>query len=202
MNGKVITGYSKPYVAEYHNNEGVITYTNGMALARGVSVSIDVDSSDVTDFFADNIVAESAGGTFTSGTVTLTVDGLKEEARALIMGLPSPSTISVGGKSVNVYDYDDRQAKPYLGVGFVVRYMEGGETTYAPLVLTKTVFSEEGLDAATQEEDIEFQTTDLEATIMRDDSEHHMWKRLAEDQTSEADAEAVIKTILNIQSSI
>lgn len=39
-NGKVITGYSKPYVALYNNNGGTITYTSGMPLARGVDVSL------------------------------------------------------------------------------------------------------------------------------------------------------------------
>lgn len=200
-NGRVITGYSKPYVALYAVTDNTVSYSGGMPLARGVSVSIDPESGDGNDFYADNVTAESVGGTFTGGTLTLTVDGLKDAARKLVMGIVTENTITVGTgatSSVKVYDYDDQQVAPYVGVGFIVRYMENGVTTYVPHVITKTVFSPEGLEAATQEEDIEFQTTELEATIMRDDSQYHRWQRVAEAQTTEALAEAVIRNLLNI----
>ena len=200
-NGRVITGYSKPYVALYNVSDNAVTYSEGMPLARGVSVSIDPESGDGNDFYADNVTAESVGGTFTGGTLTLTVDGLKDAARKMVMGIVTENTVTVGTgttSSVKVYDYDDQQVAPYVGVGFIVRYMENGVTTYVPHVITKAVFSPEGLEAATQEEDIEFQTTELEATIMRDDSQYHRWQRVAEAQTTEALAEAVIRAILGI----
>lgn len=200
-NGRVITGYSKPYVALYAVTDNVVSYSGGIPLARGVSVSIDPEAGDGNDFYADNVTAESVGGTFTGGTVTLTVDGMKDAARKLVMGIVTEDTITVGTgstSSVKVYDYDDQQVAPYIGIGFIVRYMENGVTSYVPHIICKTVFSPEGLEAATQEEDIEFQTTDLEATIMRDDSQYHRWQRIAEAQTTEAQAEAVVKALLNI----
>lgn len=201
-NGKVITGYSKPYVALYNANNGDPIYSSGMPLARGVNVSVTSTNGEGTNFYADNVIAESTGGVFTGATITMVVDGLKDDARKLIMGLPAPSSVTVGGESVDVYEYDDRQAIPYVGIGFVVRYMEMGVTTYSPVVFTKAAFSVDGLDAATQEDEIEFQTSELEATLMRDDSTYHVWRKIAEDQTSEAAAESVIKTILNIPTSV
>ncbi len=195
-NGRVITGYSLPKVALYSAGGGTPTYTSYMALARGVSVSMDLDTSDNQDFYADNMLAESAGGLFTGGTLTLTIDGLKDTARKLIMGLPTAGTVTVDGESVNVYDYDDRMSIPYVGVGFVVRVMENGVTSYVPYVLTKVIFDVEGLDAETQGEDISFQTTELSASITRDDSTNHRWMRLGEAQDTEAGAEAVIAAIL------
>lgn len=196
-NGQVITGFSKPYVALYNANNGSPTYSGGIPMARGVSVSIDLETGDTEDFYADNVIAESAGGTFTGGTATFTVDGLKAEARTLMMGLPEATSVTVGSNvTVEVHEFDDRQQIPYLGVGFVVRVMETGVTSYIPYVLPKVIFSEEGLEANTQEENIEFQTTELEATIMRDDSTNHRWKRVAENQTTEAAAEAVIRALL------
>lgn len=197
-NGKVITGYSKPYVALYNPNNGEPTYSNGMPLARGVNVNVSSESSDGVDFYADNVAAESAGGVFSGATITLTIDGLKDEARKLIMGLPEPSSITVGQKTVTVLDYDDRQQIPYVGIGFIVRYMENGVTTYSPTVFTKAAFNVDGLEAATQEESIDFQTTELEATLMRDDSTNHLWRRIAQDQATEADAEDVVKALLQI----
>lgn len=196
-NGRVVTGYSKPYVALYAESQGTVSYSSGQYLARGVSVSLDVSTGDSQNFYADNVLAESASGVFSSGTVTLTVDGLKDAARKAIMGLPTETSITVTtGTTVKFQDYDDRQSIPYVGIGFVVRVMEGGTTSYIPYVLTKAIFSEDGLEAATQEESIEFQTTELTATLMRDDSTNHMWRRIGEAQTSEAAAEAAIKAVL------
>lgn len=193
-NGKVITGYSKPYVALYNSNNGNPTYSNGMPLARGVSVNLSAESGDGVNFYADNVVAESVGGVFTGATVTFVVDGLKDAARKLIMGLPDASQVN----GIDVYDYDDRQQIPNVGVGFIVRYMEQGITTYSPVVFTKAAFSVDGLEAATQEESVDFQTTELEATVMRDDSANHIWRRIAVDQATEAEAENVIKAMLGI----
>lgn len=198
-NGKVITGYSKPWVALYSDGNGTPTYSSGMALARGVSVSVEPgDTGEGVNFYADNILAESVGGTFTSGTATFTIDGLKDEARKMIMGIPTESvtTVTVSGSTVNVINYDDRMSIPYVGIGFVVRYMENGVTTYSPVVLTKVRFNPETLEANTQEEEIEFQTTELEATVMRDDSTYHVWKKIGADQDTEAKAEAVVQAIL------
>lgn len=201
-NGKVITGYSKPYVALYSAEGGTVSYSSGMPLARGVNVSVEATSGEGTNFYADNVIAESSGGVFTGATITLTVDGLKDAARALIMGLPTAESETYNGVAVNVYTYDDRQQIPYVGIGFIVRYMENGTTTYSPVLFTKAAFSVDGLDAATQEEEVEFQTTELEATLMRDDTTHHAWRKIAADQTSEAAAENIIRGMLGLSTTI
>ena len=198
-NGKVITGYSFPRVAKYTANDGVISYSEGMPLARGVNVTVDAESGDGVNFYADNVLAESAGGLFTGATATFTIDGLKQAARKLIMGLPEAEQIEVDGQSYDVISYDDRQQVPNLGVGFVVRYMENGNTTYTAVVLNKIQFNVDGLDAATQEETIEFQTTELSATVMRDDSTNHGWRKMVEDLATEEEAVKVIDAILNIE---
>ena len=191
-NGKVITGYSMPTVAKYGFANNQVSYTNVMALARGVEVSIDVDTGDSTNFYADNTIAESVAGQFNGATATLTVDGLKDAARDLIAGITTKENITVGGNTVELAVYDDLQVIPYGGSGFVVRYMENGVTSYVPVILPKAQFSPEGLEAATQGEEVEFQTTELTATVMRTDATGHRWKVVAEDQTTEAGAVAVL----------
>lgn len=191
-NGKVITGYSNPIVAKYTFSNNAIVYSDKMPLARGVEVSMDVEVGDATNFYADNTIAEAVAGQFNGATATLTVDGLKDAARNLIAGIVTEGTITVDGNTVNTVEYDDLQVIPYVGIGFVVRYMENGVTTYAPVILPKAQFSPEGLEAATQGEEVEFQTTELTATIMRADDANHKWKVIAEDQTTEAAAVAVI----------
>lgn len=195
-NGRVITGYSLPYVAKYTNTGGTVTYSEGMALARGVDVSIAPEAADATPFYADNTVAETAGGGFTGGTVSLTVDGLKKEAQKLIMGLPAQTTVTVDSDTVNVSDFGDAMEIPYVGIGFIVRYMEDGVTSYDPVVLPKCKFTVFGTEAATQEDAIAFQTQALEATIFKDDTSAHNWKRVGDPQTTEAAAMAVVKALL------
>jgi len=192
-NGKVITGYSQPIVAKYAYNQGTISYTNKTPLARGVEVDMEVEIGDATNFFADNTISESVAGQFNGATATLTVDGLKDTARNLIAGLVTSKTIIANSSTVTAKAYDDLQVIPYVGIGFVVRYMENGVTTYAPVILPKAQFSPESLKAATQGESVEFQTTELQATVMRADDANHTWKIVAEDQATEAAAVAVIE---------
>ena len=192
-NGKVITGYSKPIVAKYVYNQGTISYTDKTALARGVEVDLEVEIGDATNFFADNTIAESVAGQFNGATATLTVDGLKDTARDLIAGLVTSKTIIANSSTVTAKAYDDLQVIPYVGIGFVVRYMENGVTSYAPVILPKAQFSPESIKAATQGESVEFQTTELQATVMRADDDNHTWKIIAQDQTTEAKAVGVIE---------
>lgn len=190
--GKVITGFSLPYVAKYAASEGTVTYSNGMKLARGVEVSISPESTDDNNFYADNVLAESDSGRFTGGELTLTVDGLLIAAEQLIMGLP---TSGQDGWTA----YGDDQNAPDLGVGFIVRYMSDGVTTYVPIVLAKVKFAPIEINAATQEEEIDWQNTELTGTIMRGEDANHNWKFVGADVATEKAAEDALKTKLGIK---
>lgn len=194
--GKVCTGFSMPYVAKYSNVGSVVTYSGVMQLARGVSVSLSLNTTDDNVFHADNVSAETAAAIFTGGTATLTVDGLLAEAEKFILGLPETTKVTVGGDQVDVSHYGDGMEIPYVGIGFVVRYQSGGVVTYAPVVLAKARFQQPGLDAATQEESIDWQTQELTATLMRDDTASHDWKLVGADQATEEAAVEVLKAIL------
>lgn len=197
--GRVVTGFSKPYVAKYNASGSTITYSDGMKLARGVEVSIEPEVGDSNPFYADNIEAETVPGTFTGGTVGLTVDGLLTVAERFIYGLPEAEEITYGeSKKASVTHYGDDMDIPYVGIGFVVRYMSGGVTTYAPTILTKARFQVGNTSAATQEESIDWQTQELTADLMRDDSTTHSWKKVAESVSTEDEAEEILKAMLNV----
>lgn len=189
--GRVMTGFSLPYVALYTANGGTVTYSRGQRLARGVQVSIEAEAEDDNIFYADNISAESAPGIFTSGTATFTVDGLKLAAEQLIMGIPEAD-------EQGFIHYGENLTIPYVGVGFICRYMEDGVTSYVPYILTKCRFVTPGVDAQTATETIEWQTQEITATLLRDDTANHDWKLVGAEQTTEALAEAKIKAIFNI----
>lgn len=198
-NGRVITGFSKPYVALYNNTDGTNNFTKGQILARGVSVTTAFDSSDGENFYADNVIAESTGGTFTGGTVTLTVDGLLDEAESLLFGLPEPTQQQVGDTQVQIYNYGEGMVIPYVGIGFIIRYMSAGVTSYVPMVMPKVKFKNHEDSAATQQESIDFQTEELTATVYRDDTASKNWKMRGVAQNTEAEAENVIRAIFGLE---
>ena len=183
--GRVTTGFSKPYIALYRNSGSTVSYTGCRKLARGVGVSLAPTSSDDNKFYADNVEAESDSGTFTGGTVTLTVDGLFMESYKMIRGIGDPDADgwTAEGKDSN---------PPYLAVGYVTRWMSGGQTGYTPTILTKTKFSIPEESANTQEDAIDWQTEELSATLMRDDTAKAAWKLIGSDFSTEADAEAAL----------
>lgn len=188
--GRVCTGFSKPYIADYTTTATGFELGNPEILARGVSVNITPDSASNTDFHADNQKAESGGGKFTGGSLALVVDGLKSAAEERIMGTPATGTDGW-------LTYDDDQEVPYLAFGCIARYMSGGVESFVPVVIVKTKFDQVSLEAETQGENISFQTQSLNATIFRGDDSKHTWKYMSKQEyASEELAEAALVTKL------
>ena len=196
----VTTGFSKPYVAKYANNDGTVTYSGGMKLGRGVSVEIEIDAADDNNFYADNVIAETESTQFTSGSATVTVDGLENEAAVLILGLPASEAFEVGeNKSVNLQKYGKALNAPYVAFAYVRRTQMEGVTKYYPVIHPKNKFSIPSDSAATQEDSIDWQTQELSATILRDDTAEANWKITTDEGLdTEEEAEEVIKKYLNI----
>lgn len=186
----VKTGFSKPYVAIYSYNGNAVTYSSGQILARGVSVDMSVSSADSVNFYADNILAESAGGVFTDGEITLTVDGLDAAAEKLIFNLADAG-------SDGFVSWGDANPAT-VGIGFIVRTMYLGVESFQRIIIPKAKFNVPSLTAETQGETIAFQTTELTAVLMRDDTDGHYWIKKGTLRSTETAAENDIKTMFNI----
>ena len=195
----VTIGFSCPRVAKYSAAGNSVTYSGGMALGRGVSVSLDVESASDNNFYADNRLAESETGVFTSGTATVTVDGLENEAATLILGLPAPESVTVNEAPVQMQGYGDAMQPPYVGFGFVWATQQDGVVSYYPVIYPKVKFGIPGEERNTKEDQIDWQTQELEATVMRDDTTAHNWRRVSVTGfDTEAEALAVVDEILSI----
>lgn len=187
--GKVCTGYSLPWIGVY--NPATDAYSSQQQLGRGVSVELSIEEADSNDFYADNVKAETARGKFGSGSGTATIDGLFQASEKVVYGLP---TADADG----FLNYDDDGDVPFVGFGYIKRYMSDGATTYNAVVLRKVKFKIFGDSAATQEEDIDWQTQALEFDIFRADDAKHTWRRIGADQTTEAAALADLKKALGV----
>lgn len=191
-------GLSKPYVAVYAESGGAVSYTKGTVLGGAVEFSASIESGDDNNLYADNKIQET-DRTFAGGSLSITTDDLTQEASALILGMTAkPVTVTgITSESLTELVYDDDATTPYLGFGVIVKKKKGGVYKYRAVVFTKIMFNVPEDAATTQGDSIEWKTPVLEATIMRDDSEKHVWKREATLE-SEADAEKYIKHCLGI----
>lgn len=180
--GRVCTGFSKPYIAPYTVTQGTVTYGTPVELARGVEVSIEPEVTDDNPFYANNIEAENEEGAFNGATLTLTVDGLLIDKTALIMGLTAPGTTGDG------IEYIAGASRPYYGTGYIARYLSGGVTSFVPTIIRKTRFNPISKSAATQEEQIDYQTEELTANAYRSDRSDGSWMWEGVEQETEAAA--------------
>lgn len=192
-------GLSKPYFAVYSAAGSTVSYASGAVMGKATEANIEIDTTEDNNLYADNAIAET-DRTFAGGTLTLSTDDLSQEVSKAILGLAEQAITGIEGvtdTSVKELLYDDQQQTPYLGVGFIIKKKVGGVYKWRGVILTKVMFSAPADAATTQGETIEWQTPELSATIMRDDSTNHMWKREAT-FTTEAQAEAYIKDRLGI----
>lgn len=196
-------GLSKPYYAVYSNTGTAVTYASGAVMGKATEANIEIETTDNNNLYADNAIAET-DRSFSGGTLTLSTDDLSQEVSKAILGLREQALTDITGvtdEDVSELIYDDQQVTPYLGVGFIVKKMVNGVTMWRGIVLTKVMFSIPADAATTQGESIEWQVPELTATIMRDDTATHMWKREAT-FTTEAQAEAYIKNRLGITGTV
>ena len=190
-------GLSKPYYAVYSNTGTTVSYANGGVMGKATEANIEVETTEDNNLYADNSIAE----TFAGGTLTLSTDDLSQEVSKAILGIKEETISEITGvtdEDASELIYDDTQETPYLGTGFIIKKKVGGVYKWRAVVLTKVMFGIPSDAATTQGETIEWQVPELSATILRDDSANHVWKREAT-FTSEAQAEAYIKDRLSIQ---
>lgn len=198
--GAIGIGFSKVYAAVYGGvtsgtTEG-ITYSGGMQIARGVSADISVEAGGDNNWYADNIVAENDGGRFQSGTLTYTLDDPFPEADRLLHARAEAVTIN----GMSAIPSGGEVSEHYVGTGYVRKYQCNGTEIYRAIVYPKVLFQERGESASTQEDTKSWQTITETAAVNRDDTSDQRWCYKGNNYyTTEAEAEAELKSFLNIE---
>lgn len=188
-------GLRKPYIAKYVNTGGVVSYTSGQLLAKAIEFSASIDAPEDNNLYADDGIAES-DRSFSSGSLEITTDDLEQAASALILGITAKS-ITVGEETLSELVYDDDMEAPDLGFGVIIPKKVGGVMKFRAVVFHKIKFNIPDESATTQGENIEWQTPQISASIMRDDTAKRGWKSETT-ADSAAVAEAYIKQKLGI----
>ena len=195
-----IKGLSIPVFAKYHNNNGNVSYSDGIINPHAVEYGMDVEAGDSNPLYADNKIQEDSAGTFSNGTLTLTVDDLIAAVSKYLLGLKEINR-TVGGNTVKELIYDDDMNTPYLGVGLIEEHQIDNINQYRAVILKKVKFNIPAGAATTRGESVEWQTKAITGTIQRSDSktngEKFPWMGEAW-FTSEADAIAYLKAMLSV----
>ena len=98
---------------------------------------------------------------------------------------------------METYEYGASMDPPYLGLGAIKKVQKDGKSMWKAIVLCKIRFKVPKDDAETQGEQIDWQTQDLDFSIMRDDSAMNRWKIIPKKEfDTEAAAVAFIKKAL------
>ena len=180
-------GVSYPRYAIYTNTGGTVTYGGAQSLGKATTFGVTLDSGNDNILYADNAPAESAT-TFAGGTLTVGVDDLYDAAAVAILGLTNSSDEIISKAD---------QTVPYVGVGGVIKHIRSGATAYTGMILTKCQFTDPGITVNTQGETIDWQTPELSATILKDDTADGVWRRYKTFDT-EAAAKSYVDAFLAV----
>lgn len=169
-------GVSKPYVAQYAWNDSAVTYSNGQLIAKAAEFSTTINSANDNNFYADNAVSES-DTEFSNGSGQMTVDDLLVDPAKFIYGLEQTQyTPSGGGSSqVQINQYNNAMTSPYCGLGVIIKIKNNDVTKWRGVILNKVQFTVPSESVQTQGRTINWQTTPIPFTILRDDTTKQGW---------------------------
>lgn len=174
-----IKGLSKPVCANYSAEGNKVTYTGAFAADKAVEYSFEAEVEDDNELYADNQVAETATGRFTSGKLTLKTADLSPDLSKKILGLKTV-TRQIGEDTVSEIVYDDDQKTPYMGFGIIEEHQIDNETKYLPVIFPKIHFSIPKDAATTRGDKVDWQTKEITANVLRsdevDENYNHPWK--------------------------
>ena len=148
----------------------VVSYTGIKEMGKAISATFEPTESDNNPLYANNAIAENDASSGSGGTLTLTLDRLVASAAVDLYGLTATSTaVTVGSSSVNGtgFDYTGNEQSNPVGVAFIRWAQENDSRDKHEVVMFRNVtFSMPSIDAQTLGESIEWQTPEIEGTVV------------------------------------
>lgn len=141
------------------------TYKTGFKIGKAMSADVSIENAD-NPLHADDGVAET-DKSFTSGTITAGIDDFGDtptEGQEIQQKLLGQRIVEVGG--VMVIRSSGQDVAPNVGIGYVRETRLRGVTSYEATWLYKVQFGAPSESSTTKGESIEWQTPELEGTIM------------------------------------
>lgn len=151
--------------------DGVVTnYGGAKTMGKAISASFEQVESDNNPLYANNGIAENDAHAGSGGTLTLTLDRLTQAAAADLFGLTiKTDNVTVDAETVSGTGFDytgDEQSVP-VGVAFIRWNQENDDRNNHEVVIFRNVtFSFPNIEAQTLGDTIEWQTPEIEGTVV------------------------------------
>lgn len=175
------------YATITEDKDGNETYGTPIQLAKAISADLSIELNEAT-LYADDGQAESVKE-FKSGTLSLGVDDIGNEAAAALVG----ATVDSNGVLIS----GGEDTAKYVAVGFRAKKANG---KYKYYWLYRVLFGIPATNLATKGDSITFSTPTIEGTIFRrnkvDANNNHPWK--AEVTESESNNSIISKWYTNV----
>lgn len=150
---------------------GVTTGYDGAVKMMGKAISADFDPNTPDDnpLYANNGVAENDSSAGSGGTLTQVLDRMTLETAADLYGTTVQKvSVTVGDESVEgteiVYKGDEVSAP--VGVAYIKAHREDGVRSHEVVFYREATYSRPSDSAQTMGESIEWQTPEIEATVV------------------------------------
>lgn len=160
--------YSKATIAN-----GIVTgYAGVKTMGKAISASFEPSTPDDNPLYANNAVAENDSSGASGGTLTLTLDRLTQEAAADLYGLTVEDVeVTVGDTPGTQVDgtalkYTGNEQSAPVGVAFIRQNQVDGVRNHEVILYRRATFSMPADSAQTMGESIEWQTPEIEASVM------------------------------------
>ncbi|HBV85759.1 MAG TPA: hypothetical protein DEF42_03670 [Desulfosporosinus sp.] len=186
-------GLKHPVFAPITNEpaNGFPVYGAGLIVGHAIAANVSIELSD-SKLPADDMVVE-IDNSFTSGTITTGIDDLSDDALKIWLGQKAATLNGVATiRSAAGYE------APNGGFGYYRVRKKNGVRSYRALWYYKTKWGMPSEDASTKPDGaIEWQTPEVEGTIMTAQDADNSWRDMAT-FTTESDAVAWLNELANI----
>ena len=161
------------YYSKATLKDGVVSgYAGVKTMGKAISASFEPNTPDDNPLYANNAVAENDSSGASGGTLTLTLDRLTQEAAADLYGLTVEEVeVTVGetpGTQVDgtALKYTGNEQSAPVGVAFIRQNQVDGVRNHEVILYRRATFSMPADSAQTMGESIEWQTPEIEASVM------------------------------------
>ena len=165
------------YYSKATISDGVVTgYSGVQQMGKAISASFEQAEGDNNPLYANNAIAENNASSGSGGTLTLTLDKLSQAAFGDLYGLTSKSSaVTVGGTAVTGtgFDIDGTEQAAPVGVAFIKWHQENDDRNKHEVIIFRNVsFKMPNIDGQTMADTIEWQTPEIEGTVVGADGTH------------------------------
>lgn len=183
------------YVAQYNNNAGTVTYSNGTSIGDAMGVDLNLR------FAEGRLYAESRLAEFlkkcTGGTISIAEKYIPTAAQKLLFGATDKSR-TVSSTTCSGLVYSSKDVQKNVGVAFFAPDMVDGEEKYTCVLIHRAKFGPPSMSLKTMGENIQFATPTCSGEFMPDHSSASKYMEVAVVDT-EALAIAWVKQALSIE---